>query len=573
MRPHNPECEKAEPGSECDCDCAGARHAVRRTAGGTAAAGSVSRRARQIAARQGRAAVVNNITRTDPAPAGGGPTAVRTAARTPRLSPVTAAKIRQVRDGLPKTRDDWHAAAVEPVSPARRDAIAAQLAEYRDQVAAAEAATQALIDEHATKEAAKIARSREGKAGHYGTREQIAATARAVAPHRAWDDPRWDELTANLSAARSTLFTAEREAERQSAAAYPVDEKSRLRMPSADLRKHLASVVDTGRAALAEAKAAWEKDPPRPVVDAQDLIARHTAAAEALQALTRRQKRLTELDTGGRWFSVPLPEPDGTVIIKSREQFTELQTRWGQQLLAVGGVARLREARATIAKHQSDTLHAMLAEHRRFGGSHTDVSLERDPHGGASNGPTRPREDSLQRLAVAENYFPADWIRASSAKPLKIGASQRAYYNDIRGHLSMNVDAPGDTDKDGGLHYIDEVTVHELGHRMETVIPGLTHLEFAYVRQRGVQADGSVQPIQSLGYADAAEVAQPDKWGNAYAGKTYEGRNRAEPGGHPWEVFQVGLQDTWSRSSAKFGPVGDPDELQAFVIGALLTLG
>lgn len=596
MSVHAEDCEKAEPGSLCDCDCAGAKHAIGRTKGGVSAAGSVSRRAQKIAAKDGRAAVVNRL--AEPAdndagprrrrkpgdPPAGRPGETLSAAKPLLLSPRTATLLRDTRQQLPRTPAGWQAAAGQSPDEAV-PAARAQLAAADAKVAAAEAAIEALYDEHAKKEARRLARDKKGGWAN-ASRADRESAARAVAPHRAWEDPRYDELTAAKSDAQSEQFRAKNMVEQidraiasgqwAQAAPYPVDEATGYRMPTARLNEHLDQVTALGRQVLAEARQAADQHPPRDVVAARATIAAHDAASDAVAAVLLRRDRAGDLlstRNRGDAFTVQLPD-EGAVQVTSYDQWRALRRKY--QAKVDDGAAEYADARRVEAGHQAAVLRKLLGDNRPggFGGAtHTDVHAWRDTvtEGGDTDntyGVTNPRTDWRERLTLAEQHFPTDWVAASARTPLTVGASRRAYCSGP--HLSMPAT---DHQLTGALSYVDEVNVHELGHRMEETIAGLTHLEFAYVRRRGRLDDGSVQPTEQIYNDKPHEVGQPDKWANAYAGKTYEDRNRAKPGEQSWEVFQVGLQDTFGRSTTTYGPTDDPDELQAFVIGALLTLG
>jgi hypothetical protein len=578
MGAHSRECEHADVGSLCDCDCAGARHAIARTTGGVPGAGAVSRRAQAVAHRDNRAAVVNNTAepadddrhRAGRARRPAGTAAARSSNRTPALSPTVKANANDVRARLPKDAAGWKAAALQPPTAAVQLHHAQAVDAAQADLDRVEAARDAIVAGHAADIRAEIAADRAMSAGRNPA--DIDAVAAALAPHRAWSDPRYNRLDSERYDAQRALRDAQTAQAAAAAGDYPIDAATGYRMPSAKLREQLRQVTDVGRQALQEAKAAWQKNPPAHVAAAQQLL-----PLEGKLRTLASQLRVAKTVTGGglpRTFVLP---EGGTVRVTTPEQLNELQVQTGQRRAAVDA------ARATIAKHQADTLRAMLAEHRSFGAAtHTTASARRDTalkDPDDRYGITDPRSDWRARLQVAEQHFPTDWIHTSATRPLNIGASRRAYQGgaDPDG-LSMS-DHSFDTQPVlGALDDVDEVTVHEMGHRMEYVIPGLKHLEFAYVRQRATAADGTVEPILAMaGYKDTTEVAQKDHWGRAYAGKTYEldstGHPTGTPGDRSWEVFQVGLQDTFARGPYRYGPDDDPEELQAFVIGALLTLG
>lgn len=132
-KPHSDDCEKADVGSECDCDCAGAKHAVRNTRGGQPGAGRVTKRAQKAATAAGKAPVVNN--RAQP----------KTGAKTAKDAPV-----QNIDTGKPISREEaaermfGTKAAKEKIAAARKAepiTLMSNLAKYTD------AQLQARIDE------------------------------------------------------------------------------------------------------------------------------------------------------------------------------------------------------------------------------------------------------------------------------------------------------------------------------------------------------------------------------------------------------------------------------------------
>lgn len=237
-----------------------------------------------------------------------------------------------------------------------------------------------------------------------------------------------------------------------------------------------------------------------------------------------------------------------------------------------------------VAQREQEILVEVLNSVRPVGGvRHAKATAATSEDMRGHDGAYGARTDWRARLAVGERFFPEDWLRASADQPLVVGTSPRAFYSrSLKGGGTL---AMADRTRDSS-HYsgafrddTDETTVHELGHRMEQIVPGITALEFAYQRRRAMK-DGEVEPARRLrditrhnGYRDN-EWSMEDEWAGPYAGKTYEGV--AEDGRplHPdpaktnWEVFQVGLQDTFGRSNTRYGGV----ELQWFVLGVLASL-
>ncbi|WP_045748523.1 hypothetical protein [Actinoplanes rectilineatus] len=272
--------------------------------------------------------------------------------------------------------------------------------------------------------------------------------------------------------------------------------------------------------------------------------------------------------------------PDGTSIV--------VDTPERQKALKDEYAARLRTAHRTATAAAKERKRAeqraildMLGEIRPYGGKkHPNPVPVGPPPTPTDYGETRIRPDWRERLDRGFRYFPDAWVEAGNNRPLRIGTSRRAFYttaDDGGGTLGLQ-SPPGDRKKyDGAFDdHSDEVTVHELGHRMEQTIPGLKALEFALVRRYG-RDGGRVEKLRPLGAGYGKdEVTQPDEWFNPYTGKSYElaARSGRDRGPHEtnWEIFQVGLQDTFGRRN-KHGRPDDPDLLPAFVVGALATLG
>lgn len=231
-----------------------------------------------------------------------------------------------------------------------------------------------------------------------------------------------------------------------------------------------------------------------------------------------------------------------------------------------------QEAERGINRRRHDLTLQALSELRPMGGErHTNVTAGPDA-----------RDDWRERMGPTDQHFPDDWVRRSAGRPLSVTSSDRAYYQGgyngwetVRGGgtLAMNTDS-GAAYQGGFADYIEEVNVHEMGHRMEQQIPGLRALEFAWVRRHTTGPDGHLEPTQRLadlrrnsGYEDY-EVARPDRFNEPYTGRDYA-VNSQDPAASSWEAFQVGLQEAFG-STREFS--GESD-LVPFTLGALATLG
>ena len=223
-----------------------------------------------------------------------------------------------------------------------------------------------------------------------------------------------------------------------------------------------------------------------------------------------------------------------------------------------------------IARREQAILLEALAEVRPIGGVEQAVKLSTTGFSSATAGTA----EGIAAVRRAEAIYPADWLRSGTARgELDIGKADRAFFNETWDFIA----AP-ETDKVPNYRgafdsYPDEVMAHELGHRMETLIPGLTQLEFALIRSRSTK-NGVLEPRTRV-YPNrpelADEVGYEDDWHNRYAGKTYANDQMADPARRAAEAFQVGIQDTFGRSN----PTGEFDktsQLQEFVIGVMALL-
>lgn len=598
-RPHSADCEHADVGSLCDCDCAGSRHAVKRTKGAVPGAGAVSRRAQRIAARDNRAAVVNNkavangvgrngkpdpepvkppppppdpvkpppppdpVKPPPPDPEPVKPPAARrpkaggqkldTAAKPARLSPTTTAQLQRVRDALPTGDSGWKDAAKVVADPGEQKRLTADAAKKMAAFRKAADAEKDWLDAKTAELSASYVDAGLDKQTAY-----LEAKFRAQTQFAEYDKLHKKASRLNLAAARARLA-----ADDAAQGGYPIDPATGLPMPSPELDKHLDSVVQVGRRVLAEAKQVSRKDAPPEVAAAVDRV-------DGFEDLLATHRALINM-----W---PLRAPN---IINGQQIPDEAarQRLEDASRKAVNDARKSAEAdRRVVAAHEQKVLLGLLAAHRGFGGTTHTQAVPATSGNGGPHGATAARTDWEQQLTAAEKFFPTAWLDESAKHPLTVGASSRAYYSERGqgGLLSMPTRKNDANPYDGAFRdYTAEVNVHEFGHRMETLIPGLTHLEFALVRRHGRDTDGSTQKVAQLSGYPKGEVGQRDRWARGYTGKSYEqGLFADRPGESAWEAFQVGLQDTFGRSrSNTYGHIDDPDELQAFTIGALLTLG
>lgn len=112
--------------------------------------------------------------------------------------------------------------------------------------------------------------------------------------------------------------------------------------------------------------------------------------------------------------------------------------------------------------------------------------------------------------------------------------------------------------------------MHELGHRFEDTLPGLSALGQEFLTRRTTNPDGTRQtPVPLAGEGDGA-LTRPDSFADVYVGRVYAN-------GRFTEVFTTGVEALFTGSHGGLLGVGsgvsapDPDH-RSFVLGALATV-
>ncbi|WP_206492319.1 hypothetical protein [Rhodococcus sp. KRD162] len=243
-----------------------------------------------------------------------------------------------------------------------------------------------------------------------------------------------------------------------------------------------------------------------------------------------------------------------------------------KELVASGGAftPRRNEILKLVAKREQQIILDTLREIRQIGGVKQPAVVADFRVSSATPGTA----EGLASLRRAESIFPADWLRTASAGRLDIGKADRAFYSANYDYIAADATDVKPNYRGGFDSYPDEVMAHELGHRMESKIDGITQLEFALLRSRSTK-NGVLEPLSRVYPKDpelADEVGYEDQWKNRYAGKSYaDDSTMADPARRPAEVFQVGLQDTFGRSDIN-GEFDKSSQLQEFVIGVMALL-
>jgi len=208
-----------------------------------------------------------------------------------------------------------------------------------------------------------------------------------------------------------------------------------------------------------------------------------------------------------------------------------------------------------------EVLNRGILAHRQ---AFKDVMSEVRPMGGVLAGTPADRKQkgvsSHTQALEAATHYPEEWVGASSFRgPINFKQTKgRAHYQNSTSEITLD----GTT----------STAVHEVGHRMEHVVPGLMSLEAAFFDRRTV-GNAEVRlnrAVPGSGYK-SHEKTKEDQFFNPYAGKRY-------PGGEH-ELFTMGMEavarGVQYNASGGFASPSirkiDPD-YSSWVLGALAVL-
>jgi hypothetical protein len=218
--------------------------------------------------------------------------------------------------------------------------------------------------------------------------------------------------------------------------------------------------------------------------------------------------------------SAHLDDPDS--IIVKEDIYTHLLATEGRRLenSSLRAEKKLKgeldiihaELKQSTGKEQAvlDT----LSKHREMGG---DISMY-------GTGKTKAQ----QQIQLAADAYPADWVeRSNEAGPLRVKGKPRvrAFYENQTQRRSRSKKNPGTfweskiTVNPSGT--LTDDTLHELGHRMEHVIPEIRHVERVFWKRRTEGESWQSLAVLTGNPAYRGEKTKPDKFGIPYMGKRY----------------------------------------------------
>jgi hypothetical protein len=357
------------------------------------------------------------------------------------------------------------------------------------------------------------------------------------------------------------------------------------RGPGREAMRHLAVLRAIGNEVRAEARervqARRESDAASQkrlagIADAKAKAAAADAAAAAVRRKieTRIQGAIDsgELGVDSRYVSViraaVLADQDNLVgalkrnrnIGKAASDFAaKLRKEMGQELGPARGsnmlVQKHTYEQIQLEKEQADLERRWLVEARRDALADVrDLGVPGDIKFETGQLTTLTPEKIKNYTEWAAGHYPKEWL-ARGRTLTYTQLSPRGFYNSAqdRIELSSAYSGPSQRNDIGGPY--GQVTIHEYGHHMEEVTPGLLHAEWMFHfartstgpvgrRQREeIQLVGDVQPGGGYG---PNEVTMADEFKHPYSGKFYniDGGDQA----HAWELFTMGMESLFAES-------------------------
>jgi hypothetical protein len=187
----------------------------------------------------------------------------------------------------------------------------------------------------------------------------------------------------------------------------------------------------------------------------------------------------------------------------------------------------------------------VMQEVRPMGGAFRDVPAHRKTSGGMSTN---------QQITAISEVYPSDWIDASNTLgPVSYRiTSSRQHYDFTKKEITLD---KGDL----------STGVHEMGHRMEDSVWGLSALEKVFFERRTAgEATVSLQTLLPRRGYSSREFAKPDKFFHPYSGKVYNDGF--------YEIFTMGMEEVAMGRGSDIGNGTIDDDYVDFMFGALSTL-
>lgn len=185
--------------------------------------------------------------------------------------------------------------------------------------------------------------------------------------------------------------------------------------------------------------------------------------------------------------------------------------------------------------------------------------------------------DVKKSVEDVRGYLPQDWLRASNTRSLKAKKSKRGYYREAPFKDEADLINKGYTMDQlkaaGKLEYMEDhislsgeagtsmtrCTFHEMGHRMEDMVPGIKKLEAEFYARRTA---GERLEWLGPGYK-MSETTRKDKFLSSYMGKDYGNKEDSF-----YELLSMGLESAYKGSY----DLAKDEDFADFIYGLIAAL-
>lgn len=139
------------------------------------------------------------------------------------------------------------------------------------------------------------------------------------------------------------------------------------------------------------------------------------------------------------------------------------------------------------------------------------------------------KSKKLNTFLKAYDVYPNDWIKRSIDKGnLSLKSVKRGYYDDKNGIIALS---------GNGDEQTFATAIHELGHRMERILPSILKQESEFYKRR---TENENLQWMGKGYSKN-ELTRKDDFVHPYMGKDY--------GGHAYELVSMGFEMAYTNSA------------------------
>jgi SPP1 gp7 family putative phage head morphogenesis protein len=169
------------------------------------------------------------------------------------------------------------------------------------------------------------------------------------------------------------------------------------------------------------------------------------------------------------------------------------------------------------------------------------------------NGEFKMRGTQKTAMKSAAKEYPTE--RVERLPEYKVGKVQRGYHNGYAREIMLSGDTP---------NQVRSTAVHEIGHGMETTVPGMRQAEHSFYWERA-QRDG----YRTWDYRTAKGIEQgmEDKWYDKYAGRSYGGTTTS-----PYEVLTMGVEQMFGGWQGRLAGGMMDAEYERWLLGVMATL-